>query len=196
MEEWRDVVGYEGKYQVSNLGNVRSVDRTFTNACGVNVTRKGVMLKPMLNQGGYMKVTMHKDGKVNTEVIHRCVAEAFIPNENNLPQVNHKDGNKRNNNVSNLEWCTALENMHHAINQGLRNNALEYAKSARKPVIATNLDTGEETFYESIQAAENVFGRHVTNVLSGSRKATKGYTFRLAFRGGVSDGYLENISTK
>lgn len=183
MELWKDVKGYDGKYQVSNLGNVRSVDRTFTNACGVVVTRKGTILKPRVNRNGYMRVTMHKGGKVNTEVIHRCVAVAFIPNPEELPQVNHKDGNKRNNNVSNLEWCTSMENMHHAAQKGLRNNALEYAKSARKAVIATNLETGEETFYESVHAAERVFGRHVTNVLQGTRGKTKGHTFRFAFRG-------------
>lgn len=180
MEIWRDVKGYEGKYQVSNLGNVRSVDRTIFNACGVMVTRRGTMLKPIQNRGGYMKVTMHKEGKVNTELIHRLVAEAFVQNHNNLPQVNHKDGNKRNNDVSNLEWCTALSNMHHAKQQGLRNNALEYAKSMRKAVIATNIETRKETFYESIHAAEKVFGSHVTNVLSGIRSKTKGHTFRYA----------------
>ena len=178
MEMWKEVKGYGGKYQVSNLGNVRSVDRTFVNACGVMVTRKGSMLKPIQKRDGYMKVTMHREGKVNTELIHRLVAKAFIPNPNNLPQVNHKDGNKRNNDVSNLEWCTALSNMHHAKQHGLRNNALKYAKSMRKAVIATNIETGKETFYESIHEAEKVFGRHVTNVLSGARNKTKGHTFR------------------
>jgi hypothetical protein len=190
MEIWRDVEGYDGKYQVSNLGNVRSVDRTFSNSCGVMVTRKGIMLNPIQNRCGYMKVTMHKEGKVNTEVIHRLVAVAFVPNPNNLPQVNHKDGNKRNNDVSNLEWCTALSNMHHAKQQGLRNNALEYAKSMRKSVIATNIETGEEIFYESIHAAENVFGRHVTNVLSGARSKAKGHTFRYAEEV-MSDAYTD-----
>ena len=184
MEEWRDVAGYNGKYQVSNLGNVRSIDRTFVNACGVRVTRKGFPLKPMLNQGGYLKVTMHKRGKVNTEVVHRLVAEAFIPNNKHLPQVNHKDGDKSNNAVSNLEWCTSLENMHHAAQKGLRNNALEYAKSKRKAVIATNIETGEESFYESIHAAEKIFGNHVTNVLSGLRNKTTGHTFKFANVGG------------
>ena len=183
MEIWRDVKGYEGKYQVSNLGNARSVDRTFTNACGVMVTRKGIMLKPRLSRDGYMRVTMHKGGKVNTEPLHRRVAEAFIPINENLPQVNHKDGNKRNNNISNLEWCSALDNMHHARQQGLRNNALEYAKSMRKAVIATNIETGKETFYKSVHEAEKIFGRHVTNVLHGLRNKTKGHTFRFADRG-------------
>ena len=184
MEIWKDVLGYEGKYQVSNLGNVRSVDRIFVNACGVIVSRKGTILKPRLNRDGYLRVTMHKKGKIKAEVIHRCVAVAFIPNNKNLPQVNHKDGNKRNNNVYNLEWCTPLENMHHAKRKGLRNNALEYVKSKRKAVIATNIETGKETFYESIHEAEKIFGRHVTNVLQGSRNMTKGHTFRFANIGG------------
>lgn len=183
METWRDVKGYEGKYQVSNFGNVRSVDRTFYNACGVIVTRKGTMLKPIQNRDGYIKVTLHKDGKVHTALIHRLVAEAFVQNPNNHPQVNHKDGNKRNNGVFNLEWCSASSNMHHAKKMGLRDNALEYARSMRKAVIAKDIDTGRETFYESVHAAEKVFGRHVTNVLSGKRRMTKGHTFRFAMEG-------------
>ena len=185
MEEWRDIAGYEGKYQVSNLGNVRSVDRTFINTCGVTVTRKGTVLKPNPHRDGYLKVTMHKGGRGNVTVIHRCVANAFIPNEKNLPQVNHKDGNKQNNTVENLEWCTAFDNMNHAKQQGLRNKALEYAKSKRKAVIATNIQSGKETFYESVHAAEKIFGRHVTNVLQGSRNMTKGHTFRFVDGGGI-----------
>lgn len=98
MEEiWKDIVDYEGLYQVSNLGRVKSL------------VRKGVlkekMLKPFIHQKGYLQIGLHKNGKYIKYLVHRLVAEAFIPNPNNLPEVNHKDENKQNNVVSNLEWC-------------------------------------------------------------------------------------------
>lgn len=102
-EIWRDIDGYEGKYQVSNWGRVRNVKRN-------------IIIKPYLNHKGYEKVSLSRGTKGNTDKhrVHRLVALAFIPNPNDLPQVNHKDGNKRNNSVSNLEWCTNLQNAQHA----------------------------------------------------------------------------------
>lgn len=104
MELWKDVEGYEGKYQVSNWGRVRNAKRN-------------IIIKPYLNHKGYEKVSLSRGTKGNTNKhrVHRLVAQAFIPNPNNLPQVNHKDGNKRNNSVSNLEWCTNAQNAHHAV---------------------------------------------------------------------------------
>ena len=93
MEEWRAVVGYEGKYEVSNLGQVRS-----------RKLHTDLVLKQY--PGTYKSIYLHKQGR-HYKLIHRLVAEAFIPNPDNKPQVNHIDGNKLNNNVSNLEWVTA-----------------------------------------------------------------------------------------
>ena len=101
MEEWRDIKGYEGKYQVSNLGRVRSLN--------FNKTGKIKELS-YAKRRGYLGVTLFKDKKPKTFAVHRLVAEMFIPNPNNYPQVNHKDENKLNNNVENLEWCTVLYN--------------------------------------------------------------------------------------
>ena len=102
MEEWRDVPGYEGLYQVSNLGRVRGMRRGLLN-----------ILSPS-SYNGYYRVNLSKGGKYITIHIHRLVAMAFLPNPNNYPQVNHKDGDRKNNNLNNLEWCTASYNQLHA----------------------------------------------------------------------------------
>lgn len=105
-EEWRDVEEHKGVYQVSNLGNVRRIEHTETNRSkSVRVMRER-MLKPRLNTKGYMFVSLSKDDKKKTFYVHRMVAKAFIPNPNNYPQINHKDEDRKNNCVDNLEWCT------------------------------------------------------------------------------------------
>ena len=100
-EIWKDIPNYEGLYQVSNLGNIKSL------------FRYKKILKPIKNTLGYLKVSLYKNKKIKVFSIHRLVAETFIPNPNNLPEINHKDGNKGNNNVENLEWCTRQQNILH-----------------------------------------------------------------------------------
>ena len=96
MEEWRDIEGYEGLYQISNLGRVKSFPRP---------TTPGGILKTIKRKDGYCSIKLSKNGKVKKVLVHRLVAKAFIPNTNNLPIINHKDENPLNNNVDNLEWC-------------------------------------------------------------------------------------------
>lgn len=98
MEEWRAVPGYEGLYEVSNIGNVRNV-------------RRNTLLRLQKTNNGYIRVHLCKNGISTGFQVHRLVAQAFIPNPQDLPQVNHKDEDKTNNNVDNLEWCTAKYNM-------------------------------------------------------------------------------------
>ena len=105
-EIWRDISGYEGHYQVSNFGRVKSFHK------GGRILKPGLVL-------GYLKVSLNSGGKVAQRKVHRLVAEAFIPNPNGKPEVNHIDGNPRNNHVDNLEWCTQLENIRHAYATGL-----------------------------------------------------------------------------
>lgn len=113
-EEWRDILGYEGLYKVSNLGMVYSMKR------------KKIM-KLSKTEKGYYKVYLMKDGTGKHKKVHRLVAEAFIPNPNNLPQVNHKDEDKTNNIVTNLEWCTAEYNS----NYGTHKEKLRIASTGR-----------------------------------------------------------------
>lgn len=103
-EIWKDIEGYEGLYQVSNLGNVRSVSLR-GKGIGKGCSRQGKLLKPALS-AGYSFVTLFRDGKGTKCLIHRLVAKAFIPNPNNLPCVNHKSEIRTENFVENLEWCT------------------------------------------------------------------------------------------
>ena len=117
QEIWKDIIGYENLYQVSNLGNVKSLCFGARNKRKSNITR---LLKTNSNNFGYLKVELYKDGKSKIKYVHRLVAEAFIPNPDQKPQVNHIDGNKANNTLSNLEWVTSSENLSHACKTGLR----------------------------------------------------------------------------
>ena len=112
-EVWKDVKGYEGKYQVSNLGNVKSL-------LDKQLNKREMILKPSLSHKGYLKVFLSKDSKKSSKTIHRLVAEAFIPNLENKKTVNHIDGNKANNRVDNLEWLSNSENQKHAWRLGLK----------------------------------------------------------------------------
>lgn len=113
IEIWKDILDFEGCYQISSLGNVKSLDRVITTKFNVQQNMKGRLLKPKLSKDGYYQINLQYNGKSKHLRVHRLVAVAFIPNELNLPVVNHIDGNKLNNNVCNLEWCTPLDNNIH-----------------------------------------------------------------------------------
>lgn len=114
MEEiWRPIVGYEGLYEVSSYGRVRSLDRCLVNSLGKVVHIKGKILKGGDNGLGYKFVYLKKDGINNNRYVHRLVAETFIPRPEGLYEVNHKDEDKSNNSVENLEWCDHKYNMNY-----------------------------------------------------------------------------------
>jgi hypothetical protein len=115
-EVWKQISGYEGMYEISDIGRARSVDRIGPD--GKNY--KGKPLTPALNRTGYYFVRLRKDGHTKSFKIHRLVAMNFIPNENDKSEVNHIDGNKTNNVVGNLEWVSRSENLKHAFKIGLK----------------------------------------------------------------------------
>ena len=117
QEIWKDIKGYEGLYQISNLGNVKSI-RYFNHANNKAYTRNR-LLKTSKTEKGYLRVELYKKGKGKKIRVHRLVAETFLPNLYNFKEINHKDGNKQNNCVDNLEWCTHSYNMREACKLGL-----------------------------------------------------------------------------
>ena len=172
-EIWKDIEGFEGLYQVSNLGRVKSLGN------GNSGNSKERILKARKDKYGYLLVHLYKDGKEKHFTVHRLVAKVFIPNPHNLPQVNHKDENKQNNFVwvnedgsvdfekSNLEWCDGKYN----INYGSHNQ--RSAEKHCKPVIATVITTGEKECYPSTcEAGRKLhYGiSHICDALNGRRK--------------------------
>lgn len=115
MEVWHPCTGFEAHYEVSNFGNVRSIERMVQNRLHNGLRRSpSKLLKQGKSKSGYLIVSFCVDGVKSNHTVHRLVARAFIENELNKPQVNHKDGNKHNNNIDNLEWVTVSENGLHA----------------------------------------------------------------------------------
>ena len=157
---WKDITGFESAYEISDSGVVRSKDRMCVDSIGRKRFRKGQVLNPYIASNGYYVVTLAKDGEKVQKCLHRLIAEHFIPNTNNLPQINHKDGNKLNCSIDNLEWVSAKDNTIHAYRHGLINHVRgkkhpNYGKFGRdskkaKKIKATNIITGESKIYEAI----------------------------------------------
>lgn len=119
-EKWKDVEGYEGIYQVSDRGRLRSVDRVVISKNGVKRKVKGRLMKQSTSNYGYKVITLRKGEIKKSHRVHRLVAESFINKEEGKTLINHKDGDKCNNRAENLEWCTNSENMKHAFKSGLK----------------------------------------------------------------------------
>ena len=173
-EFWKNIKDYENLYQGSNLGRVRSFDRWVKGRNGSLRFCKGRILKPGINGRGYLQVDLCKNGKVKKFLVHRLVAEAFLPNPDNLPEVNHKDENKQNNNVENLEWCDRTHN----VNYG---TAIErMIKTASKSVLQYTLDGQFVREWESTaECGRNGFNQgHVAECCQGKRKTHKGFIWR------------------
>lgn len=170
-EIWKDIQGYEGLYQISNLGRVKSLEKIIITSN--NITKRMIekILKPHLHKG-YYSVTLRKDNKSKVYTIHRLVAKAFIPNPDNLPQVNHKDENKANNHVDNLEWCTPQYN----INYGTHNERQALTKS--KIVYQYSLDKILLNVWKSTHDVHRKLGYAQGNIARccrGESKTSNGY---------------------
>lgn len=166
MEIWRDITGYEGLYQVSNLGRVKSLKNKSNH-------KNEVLLKPETSRG-YKRVSLSKDDILTHHLLHRLVAQTFIPNPDNKPQVNHIDGNKNNNKSSNLEWCTASENRKHGVSIGL-------IKVKGKRVNQYDLSGKFLKTWETVSEAAKSCGTHTSHIAScckGKFKQTGGYKWK------------------
>lgn len=172
MEIWKPITGTKGLIEVSNEGRVRSLLRG-----------EPRVLKTQVDNKGYHRIRVTIEREKMTYKVHREIANAFIPNPNNLPQVNHKDGNKNNNTVANLEWITNRDNARHAMENGLWDAVIEGSRKEnerrKRPVIGHFLGgICASQRFESVAEAERFVGsRHVVDVLKGKRASAKGWTF-------------------
>ncbi len=163
QEIWKDIKNYP-KYQVSNLGRVKSLN--------YNSTGLSKVMKLAKTTKGYLCVCFYKDKKSHVKPVHRVVAEAFLPNLDNKPQVNHINGDKTNNRVDNLEWCDNQYNQEHAIKNGLRRlkSVMQYDKVGM--LIKTWANAAEASKALSIDLG------HIVMVCKGDRKTAGGYIWR------------------
>ena len=117
IEVWKEIRGYEGMYECSNHGNIRSLTRTIIRNTGIAERKNGRVLAQSKNKNGYLQVALWKNGKRKVAYVHRIVADTFLETDDERTYVNHKDGNRLNNRVDNLEWVTASENELHSYNK-------------------------------------------------------------------------------
>lgn len=181
MEEiWKDIEGYEGIYQVSNFGRVKSLGRVIDTKNG-RTTVKGVIMSPCGKP--YLFVYLNKNHKSKYHAVHRLVAQAFIPNLENKPQVNHIDGNKTNNAVSNLEWVTQSENMLHAYRIGLEKSPKgRHNYWSEKKTKAIHLN-GIELLFNSVTECSKALGigkRRIRYLRQYGKTSASGYRFEYA----------------
>jgi hypothetical protein len=168
MEEiWKNIEGYEGQYQISNLGRVKSLERLRKTKCGGQCIVKERIMSPADNGDGYLQIQLCKDSKPKHLLVHRLVAVAFIDNSNNLSQINHKDEDKHNNCADNLEWCDSTYN----------NNYGAHIQKISKPVIC--IETGER--FNSISDVYRTKGYNVGYIClccKGIRNKAYGYHWK------------------
>lgn len=169
MEEiWKDIEGYEGLYQVSNMGRVRSLTRN-------------IILKNQIARSGYKRIQLYKNNKGYKHFqIHRLVANAFIPNPDNLPQVNHKDENKANNRVDNLEWCDSKYNINYGTGKKRRGLSNTNGKCS-KPVLQYTLEGIFIKEWKSTMDVERNLGfahTHISECCRGEQAYGYGYLWK------------------
>lgn len=176
-EKWLPVEGFEGEYEVSNLGRVKSLGRFKVTKKGMHYPVKPLLLKPR-NYNGYLSVGFPKDGKYKMLRVNRLVAAAFVDNPDGKPFVNHIDGNKTNNHASNLEWVTAKENSQHAMRTGLR-------KAGREVIREDGM------LFPSIRAAAKHAGITIStmryHIIKGTPDTRDGLIYRFADEGDKQD---------
>ena len=190
MERWKPIAGYEGFYEVSNHGRVKSIKRSVPNpACGGQYTVNERILHQAQSDFGHKNVVLSKNGVSTHKLVHRLVAEAFLENPNDYPCVNHKDENPSNNNLSNLEWCTQKYNSNYG-NASEKKSAAQkkrdwsFRKTSgcnRKGVEQVSVDGVLINTFASLTDAANATGANITKIsacCNGKRKTANGYQWR------------------
>jgi hypothetical protein len=189
---WKEIPDTDGLYFANEFGNIKSSSRSVKLVSHNKASyymRAGKILKQPLNSHGYPCVTIkYLNGTQKVVQVHRLIAKTFIPNPDNLPQINHIDGNKCNNNVQNLEWCSVRDNIRHAYKTGLNQGSKPWLGKVGKmhpnsiPVIALNLDGSLYKEYESISLAAKDVGMcsssHISACLHGHRKSAGGFIWK------------------
>lgn len=174
---FKKVKGFEDYYEVNEIGIVRSIDRLVWNGKGY-LLKRSQEIKQQTNKKGYKICYLSKNSKQKTCLVHRLVAEAFIPNPNNYEQVNHIDCNKTNNNVDNLEWCSNLQNQRHAIANGLIHRS---SNCGRKKIKVKKIDIKTKKtleIYNSIAEAgrkNKLNSANINSVCKGLRNVCGGF---------------------
>lgn len=185
QEVWRQIKGYEGAYEISSLGRVKSLK-----------SDKPLIMKPKVESNGYLRISLYNNKKGHSVSVHKLVAEAFLGRRPDGMQVNHIDGDKTNNKVDNLEYCTCSENIKHAYDAGLKEKCREHGSSMfkmnegklkayrnriSKAVVSICEATGEEREHKSVNAAARETLSDIANVsrvLKGDYRQTNGYRFK------------------
>ena len=172
-EQWKPIPGYEGKYEISNYGRVKSYQY-----CKKQKTNER-FLTPIRQTTGYCFVNLYKDKKMKLVSIHRLVAESFVPNPDNLPVVNHKDESRDNNYFENLEWCT------HKYNLSYGTTRKRIAEKNSKPVLQFDINGNFIKEWPSMSRAAESFGyapakSHIIDCLKGRHKTAHGYVWKYA----------------
>ena len=187
---WKPIPGLEGLYSANENGEIKSEDRPvdfFARNRRIKYTKKGIVLKQTATSRGYLCVSIHKDGKQRVVRSHDLIAKTFLPNPENKTQVNHIDGNKKNNKVENLEWVTPRENLLHAFKNGLNPGGRPWAGKKGKdhirsiPIIMCSPSGEELREFDSLTLAADylcISSTHISQCAKGKRRMCGGYKWK------------------
>ena len=176
-ETWIDIRGFEGQYQISSLGRVRSVERSVPNRWGPNgkTIPEKILVLNRAHRQGYIAVHLYTGSRCSRRYVHRLVAEHFVPNPSARPQVNHRDGDKTNNAADNLEWVTARQNCQHAIDASLyemaRGERAGSAKLTEENVIEIRRMVAAGATHKDAAARFGIGRKAVTKIINRQRWA-------------------------